>query len=266
MPNIYFFDIDNTLLDHDTREIPRSALDAIEALHPAGHTVVIATGRSYEHAKPFIDLVRPSYAIVQNGARILKEGEEVFKAPLDRRAIADLFAWITAQGHYFGVNHAGVGYISAVTPETTAPLRSVGVVADPDHRRYLDEDIYQGWLFFDERLDDTLYPAILARYPQFDMVRWHKTAVDVMPKSINKWSGCQWVMAQTGFQPDQAIAFGDGLNDMEMLQGVGLGVAMGNGHPELKAIANRIAPALHMDGIATVLNELALHPPKGRAD
>jgi hydroxymethylpyrimidine pyrophosphatase-like HAD family hydrolase len=51
-----------------------------------------------------------------------------------------------------------------------------------------------------------------------------------------------------------------------MLQGVGLGVAMGNGHPELKAIANRIAPALHLDGIATVLNELAENPPIGRDD
>ena len=41
---------------------------------------------------------------------------------------------------------------------------------------------------------------------------------------------------------------------------------MGNGHPELKAFPNRIAPALHLDGIATVLNELAEHPPLGRGD
>ena len=266
MPNIYFFDIDNTLLDHDTREIPQSALDAIQALHPAGHTVVIATGRSYEHAKPFIDLVKPSYAITLNGARIFAGEKEVFKAALDRDAIADLFDWISAQGHHFGANHGGIGFVSANVPSTTTPLRSVGIVADPEQLRYLAEDICQAWLFFDESLDATLRPAILERYPQFDTVRWHKTAVDVMPKAINKWTGCQWVLKQTGFHPDHAIAFGDGLNDMEMLQGVGLGVAMGNGHPELKAIANRIAPALHMDGIATVLNELAAHPPKGRDD
>jgi hypothetical protein len=63
-------------------------------------------------------------------------------------------------------------------------------------------------------------------------------------------------MAQTGFRADQAIAFGDGLNDMQMLQGVGLGIAMGNAHPELKAIADRVAPALHLDGIARMLEEL----------
>ena len=258
MNKIFFFDIDNTLLDHQTNEIPRSALEAIHALKPAGHTVVVATGRSYEHAKPFIDLVEPGYAITQNGARILKDGREVCKTPLDRLAIAELFDWITEQGHYFGANHGGIGYVSAFVPQTQEPLGTVGMLAETESRRYLREDIYQGWLFFDESLDATLAPVILERFPQFDIVRWHKSAVDVMPHGVNKWTGCQWVLAQTGFRAEQAIAFGDGLNDMEMLKGVGLGVAMGNGHPELKAIANHIAPALHLDGIATVLQELSL--------
>ena len=108
-------------------------------------------------------------------------------------------------------------------------------------------------------------PAIRERYPDFDLVRWHPTAVDVLPKAINKWTGCQWVMKQTGFEPQQAVAFGDGLNDMEMLQGVGLGVAMDNGHPELKAVANCIAPALHLDGVATILDTLAAVSKQSRA-
>jgi len=89
-------------------------------------------------------------------------------------------------------------------------------------------------------------------------VRWHRSAVDVMPRTVNKWTACEWVMRETGFGAAQAIAFGDGLNDVEMLEGAGIGIAMDNGHPELKAIANRIAPALHLDGIALMLAELAL--------
>ena len=116
---------------------------------------------------------------------------------------------------------------------------------------------YQGWLFFDESLDATLVPEINTHFPEFDIVRWHRWAVDVQLRAINKWTGCQWVMARTGFSPEQAIAFGDGLNDMQMLQGVGLGIAMDNGHPDLKAVADRIAPALHLDGIARALEELA---------
>lgn len=256
MRRILFFDIDNTLLDHRTKAIPRSALQAIEGLRKAGHCVVVATGRSYEHAKPFVDQIQPSYVITLNGARILRNGHEVLTVPLPRAALVDLFDWLQGQDHTFGVNNGRTCYLSSYDSRALEPLHEVGIAIQTDDPFYLRQDVYQGWLFFDEALDAKLFPAILDRYPEFDLVRWHKSAVDVLPKATNKWTGCQWVMAQTGFAPEQAIAFGDGLNDMEMLQGVGLGIAMDNGHPELKAIANRIAPALHLDGIAAVLKEL----------
>jgi hypothetical protein len=256
MKNIYFFDIDNTLLDHRTNAIPASALQAIARLQQAGHTIVIATGRSYGHAKPLVDQIRPAYVITQNGARILQDEQEVLTVPLARGPLIELFDWIRAQGHYFGVNHTHEAFISDLVLCALEPLKSVDMAMQADNPFYLYQDVHQAWLFFDELLDDTLVPAILARFPQFDLVRWHRTAMDVLPKAINKWTGCQWVMAQTGFRADQAIAFGDGLNDMQMLQGVGLGIAMGNAHPELKAIADRVAPALHLDGIARMLDEL----------
>jgi Cof subfamily protein (haloacid dehalogenase superfamily) len=256
MKNIFFFDIDNTLVDHRTLTIPDSAIAAVEELKHAGHTVVIATGRSHGHAKPFIDQIRPHYVITQNGARILKGDQEVLSIPLARGPLIDLFNWISLQGHYYGANDGFSGYVSEPVPIALEPLRSVEMPAQSTDRFYLHRDVYQAWLFFDESLDETLIPAILARYPEFDTVRWHKTGVDIMPRAVNKWTGCQWVMAQTGFQREQAIAFGDGPNDIQMLQGVGLGIAMDNGHPDLKAIADRIAPALHLDGVARMLKEL----------
>jgi Cof subfamily protein (haloacid dehalogenase superfamily) len=256
MTHIFFFDIDNTLLDHRTKAIPPSALKAIAGLRRAGHMVVVATGRSYGHARPFIEQVQPDYAITQNGARILKGEQEVLSVPLARQPLIELFAWMQAQGHAYGVNRGETGYLSALLPHTVGPLRTVDMPAQSDDPFYLRQDVHQGWLFFDEALDALLMPQIRARYPEFALVRWHRTAVDVMPASVNKWTGCQWVMAQTGYQREQAIAFGDGRNDIQMLQGVGLGIAMDNGHPELKAVADRIAPALHLDGIALTLEEL----------
>lgn len=257
MPNIFFFDIDNTLLDHRTLAIPPSALSAIDELKQDGHTVVVATGRAHGHAKPFIDQIQPTYTITQNGARILQGDAEVLSIPLPRQRLVALFDWMEEQGHYYGVNDGTSGFLSAQVPITTQPLDTVAMPYQSDTPFYLERDIYQGWLFYDEALDPTLIPAIGERFPEFAIVRWHRWAVDVQLRSVNKWTGCQWVMAQTGFTPDQAIAFGDGLNDMQMLQGVGLGIAMDNGHPDLKAVADRIAPALHLDGIARMLDELA---------
>ena len=257
MAKIYFFDIDNTLLDHSTQEIPQSALQAIAELREAGHTVVVATGRSYAHAKPFIDQVQPSYSITQNGARILKGDEEVMSIALAQQPLTDLFDWMHAQGHYYGFNDGQHAHISAAAPPVLDALGSVTLGFKCGVGYCVGQEIYQAWLFFDEALHETLSAQIETRYPEFDLVRWHRTAVDILPKAINKWTGCQWVMEQTGFAPHQAIAFGDGLNDIEMLQGVGLGIAMDNGHPELKAVAHRIAPALHLDGIAAMLKELS---------
>ena len=257
MTKIFFFDVDNTLLDHATHAIPDSALNAIAHLKDRGHTVVIATGRSYGHARPFIEQIEPAYVISLNGARIFKDGQTVMSTPLAHPALLDLFEWMQAQSHQFGVNQGELSYISAQVPSALTPMQSVRMQVQTDNPFYLQQDVFQGWLFFDESLDAELMPEIVRRYPEFDLVRWHPTAVDVLPKGINKWTGCQWVLAETGFPVERSIAFGDGLNDREMLQGVGLGIAMGNAHPGLKAVADRIAPALDEDGIAAMLDELA---------
>ena len=57
---------------------------------------------------------------------------------------------------------------------------------------------------------------------------------------------------------DDAMAFGDGLNDMEMMQSVGCGVAVGNAHPQLKAAADHVCPPIREDGILRGLAELGV--------
>jgi Cof subfamily protein (haloacid dehalogenase superfamily) len=257
MRRIIVFDIDHTLLDHRTLAIPPSAIAAIDGLKRAGHTVAVATGRAHGHARPFLDEVRPAWAITQNGARILRGEEVVFSVPLPRARLTALFGWMSAQGHHFGINDGDSGYLSAETPMTTAPLDSVAMPYQSDRPIHLERDVYQAWLFFDASLDPVLIPAIGARFPEFDLLRWHRWAVDVQLRTVNKWTGCQWVMARAGFPPARAVAFGDGLNDVRMLQGVGLGIAMDNGHPELKAVADRIAPPIHLDGVARMIEALA---------
>ena len=257
MAKIYFFDIDNTLVDHATHAIPASALAAIHALKKENHTIIVATGRSYGHAKPYVDQLEPSYTITQNGACIVKDDNVVFSAPLPRQSLIDLFDWVKAKGLQFGINRDTIAFVSEEAPGVLASLASVkmGTKIDTDFFRH--NDVYQGWLFFDESLDATLSAEIMARYPEFELLRWHKTGVDVQDRTINKWTGCQWVMKQLGFQKEQAIAFGDGLNDIPMLKGVGLGIAVGNARPELKAIADRVALPIDQDGIAKMLAELA---------
>ncbi|HDL3288251.1 TPA: HAD hydrolase family protein, partial [Mannheimia haemolytica] len=86
--------------------------------------------------------------------------------------------------------------------------------------------------------------------------RWHPNAVDILRKENSKARGIQDVLATLNIEIESAMAFGDGINDLEMLPTVGVGVAMGNGVPELKAVADFITKPLEEDGILYALETL----------
>ena len=73
--------------------------------------------------------------------------------------------------------------------------------------------------------------------------------MDVIPASGGKGIGIEKMLAYYGLDKAEALAFGDGNNDREMLLAVGTGVAMENGSPELKALADEICGPVYEDGI-----------------
>lgn len=256
MAEIFFFDIDNTLLDHSTLSIPASALEAIAQLKQAGKKVAIATGRSYDHALPYIEQVQPDYCVTQNGARVLKNQQVIAKTPLNPVKLAQLFSEIESLGFHYGAIMGDVGHVSGTPVEVLTPLESVQVQSELDPFYFQTTELYQAWMFIHEQHDANLCQRLLQDYPDFDFVRWHETAMDVMPKGVNKLTGCEWVLRDAGIEIAQAVGFGDGLNDLEMLSGLGLGIAVGPAHPQLLAVADRQALAPLQDGIAKMLQEL----------
>lgn len=256
MKKIFFFDIDNTLLDHTTNQIPASALHAIEDLKKAGHVVAIATGRGYGHAAEFIDLVQPEYTITQNGAQITRGEEVIEKNPLNHSELMRLFELMIDKNISYGISDGLGGHVSSAAEEVMKPMESVEISFQQDLAFYQTQDVFQAWMFFHESFDDVLIPELLANFPHFDYVRWHETAMDVLPKGINKLTGCQTVLRAAGMSAQQAYAFGDGLNDLEMLQGMGTGIAVGNAHPRLKAVADRHAESISEGGIAKMVYQL----------
>ena len=193
---------------------------------------------------------------MQNGAIVLRGDEVMDKSPLAHDALMALFQEMTARGHCYGSNGDDGGHFSAETEQVMRPWDSVEIKVNADFDFYNASEVLQGWLFFDESLDDELMPELGVMFPQFDYVRWHQTAVDVLPKGVNKLTGCQKVLGDLGMGAEHAYAFGDGLNDMEMLQGLGTGIAMGNAHPRLKEVADRVAEAIQHDGLAKMVRQI----------
>ena len=91
---------------------------------------------------------------------------------------------------------------------------------------------------------------VVASGPQF---------VEILMRGISKARGLARVAKDLGVPSRETVAIGDGDNDIEMLQWAGLGIAMGNGMPGVKAIADWIAPPVEEDGVAAALHRFVLN-------
>ncbi|WEV71452.1 Cof-type HAD-IIB family hydrolase [Lactobacillus sp. ESL0785] len=79
--------------------------------------------------------------------------------------------------------------------------------------------------------------------------------IDVMPTRVNKGQGLKYFLRYFNVKPEELIAFGDGMNDKEMIELAGFSYAMKNGDPKLKAIAKYEAPSNNNMGVLQVLEE-----------
>ena len=83
--------------------------------------------------------------------------------------------------------------------------------------------------------------------------RYRGYMCEIAPEGVTKWAGICRLADEWGIQPAEICAVGDDVNDVPMVVGAGLGVAMGNAVEELKAVADRIAPGHDDEGLASVV-------------
>jgi len=119
----------------------------------------------------------------------------------------------------------------------------VGIVAEPAEVRRIMAQLEK---MFAERI-----VTMSIHVPVHDV-----DVLEVFDPSVNKWQGLLHVARHHKIDPKQIIAVGDDVNDIAMIANAGLGVAMGNAKPEVKAIAKRIIGANADEGLAEFLEEL----------
>jgi Cof subfamily protein (haloacid dehalogenase superfamily) len=84
------------------------------------------------------------------------------------------------------------------------------------------------------------------------------TSLEILPLGTSKGAGVAWLLADLAIDPQQVMAMGDAENDIEMLQLVGMGVAMGNAVPRLKAVADYVVSSNDEDGVAEAITRFVL--------
>lgn len=250
-----FFDADGTLISHRQNAVPESTRAAIRALQQRDIRCVLATGRHISEVEelPVCDIAFDGYVTV-NGQLCLDE----HKVPLSHSPIAEDAMVLIAK--LFREKKVSIMlkeqdrlYVNVVTDRLCSTQKDISS-AVPEVGEYTGKPIYQAVFYIpqeEEAMLEELRPLCV-------FTRWHKDGIDLFEKEGGKVRGIREYLQRTGIRQEETMAFGDGDNDIEMLQFAAVGVAMGNAYDTVKAQADYVTSSVDEDGIALALQHFGL--------
>ena len=248
-----FFDIDGTLLSFATRRVPASAARALQGMRDAGLRLFIASGRPPMYLTPLqkeLDFRFDGYVLTNGQCCTDADGVPFYNQPLPAASVPALLRWLEEHPNVVCTFcEADYVYDNRHSEAVNARCRAAGMGL-PDHpvedpARALTRVTYQLNAYMPPDLDVPFAAAV----PGFKAVRWNDVFADIIPADGGKTEGMARMLARFGLTPAEAIAFGDGGNDMEMLRAAGIGVAMGNAAPAVQAAADYVTASVDEDGI-----------------
>ncbi|HMI90372.1 MAG TPA: HAD family hydrolase, partial [Polyangiales bacterium] len=266
-------DVDGTLLGDDERVHPRT-LQALLRARAAGVVVMLATGRAHGSTRGLMrELGLDSPALVYNGAALYCPSEDRL---IERRVLADqlvdeLHALTTPRDLLTVVEHGDERYARAARSSHEASLLAwLGCVLRPLEPLALGQTVR--FTIFSEQHHDSLalhdevrnvvsQPAYYTHFGLAMLAGFRNSNVqglDVHPVCEGKAEVFRVLQARFGIPSARVVAVGDADNDLPMLSGAGLGVAMGNATEEAKRAARRVIGDNCSDALATLIEELFL--------
>ena len=252
-----FFDIDGTLLPFRAKALPESTVQALAALRENGVKTFIATGRPpvhlpYLHALDGIPF--DGYVTMNGQYCYLADGELLYTKYIPAASLQTLLPYIEKEQlsvGFVGKDFCRFNLINDLSRDFAKKLElgAGDVAALIQH-----EDIYQLSAFLPPEKE----AEFLRRCPGCLAVRWSPDFADILPEGGGKPNGLAEMLKHFGWTRDEAIAFGDGGNDVTMLEYAGIGVAMGNACDDAKAAADYVTTDIDKEGIAKALRHFGL--------
>ena len=243
---IAFFDVDGTMVDMVSKKITPRMKETLIKLKEKGVKICMATGRPLS-CIPKFDGIDFDVLLTFNGSYCCHKDNVIYKNPISKNDVQKVIDNATSINR--PVSIASTTRLGANGKDRDLEIyfafakQKLEVVDDFDV--LAKGDIYQIMLACTK--DE--HSKIIANADGVAITSWWDRAVDIIPSNGNKGVSVEKTLEYFKLDKENAIAFGDGANDIEMLQAVGIGVAMGNAAENVKASADEVCGKVSEDGI-----------------
>ncbi len=258
-------DLDGTLMDDDMVIKSERVRGAISAARERGVVVTLATGRMFDFALPFArELGITAPLICYQGGLIQTPDAQtpLYRATMEPSLVCEVLEWQAQRGYHF-VLYAGEDVFLDERRHSDSFYRDMlgeRLVWVDDFFPVLERhDVIKFLVFVDPREAQQVETELRQRFGGLmELTRSHTLIVEGNPLGVSKGDTLQRLAAYLDVPQAQVMAVGDQDNDMAMIAWAGLGVAMGNGSPAVKAVADWVAPPLAEDGAAVAIERFVL--------
>ena len=251
---IIYFDIDGTLIDMKKKVISNTMLETLNELKEKDIKICIATGRP-PFVVPKFDIEFDAY-LTFNGSYCYQKEKVLYKNPIPHKDVMQIIENASKINRPVTISsniRIGSNGYDKDLDEYFSVANQQLVIID-DYEELTNEDIYQMMIGGNQEV----YDEVLKNTKNARATAWWSRAADIIPSDGGKGKAVEMINQYFGFTKEQSMAFGDGTNDIEMLQAVGLGVAMGNATQNVKDIADDVCDSVENEGIKSYCEQLNL--------
>ena len=255
-------DLDDTLLDGNS-DLTERTLAALGAAMAAGCGVSLSSGRMLEAMLPFARRIGVNAPmLLYNGAMLYdwRADKALWAAKIPYETALGIVRLAERLGFYIQLYPGRGYYCDEVVDHTEAYARQIHVEATPAHMpmsAWLEQnpaDMQKLLIIDTPEGADRAQAALREAFPgQASFLKSKPHFVEIAPEGVDKGRSLARLAALLGLTAEEVMAFGDGQNDVPMLEYAGYGYAMANACPQALACTPLVAPPNTEDGVARVI-------------
>ncbi|MGT2957622.1 HAD family hydrolase [Streptococcus bovimastitidis] len=275
---IIFLDVDGTLVDYHNN-IPQSAIEAIQKARANGHLVYVCTGRSRAEMQKEIWEIGIDGMIGGNGSYVEHHDEVIMHQLIPLEEAKHIVDWLHERGLEFYLESNNGLFASENFRDAARPVMKTYALrkgkTEEEVKDQEAEDLLHGLVYGGELYRDDLNKVSfilndyqdhldsVEEFPELEAHTWGgrgETALfgDLGVKDINKAHAIDVLLDYLKANKKDTIAFGDAKIDIPMLEYCEVGVSMGNGGPEILAMADMVTDDVEEDGLYNAFKKLDL--------